>query len=104
MRESGEETQGDDGNDPFLNLVFFKHGKKWVDENGAKCNMGFQNCFAKLPRCIRWVIQPFLSCVVQETTPVSKYPHEVPPFPSASNEIRRFAEQLYCQRSQFSDC
>ena len=27
-------------NDPFLNMGF-KHGKKWVDKNGAKCNMGF---------------------------------------------------------------
>ena len=24
----------------FLNMGF-KHGKKWVDLNGAKCNMGF---------------------------------------------------------------
>ena len=29
-----------DKNDPFLNMGF-KHGKKWVDKNGAKCNMGF---------------------------------------------------------------
>ena len=29
-----------DKNDPFLNMEF-KHGKKWVDKNGAKCNMGF---------------------------------------------------------------
>ena len=29
-----------DKNDPFLNKGF-KHGKKWVDKNGAKCNMGF---------------------------------------------------------------
>ena len=28
-----------DKNDPFLNAGF-KHGKKWVDKNGAKCNMG----------------------------------------------------------------
>ena len=26
-------------NDPFLN-VGFKRGTKWVDKNGAKCNMG----------------------------------------------------------------
>ena len=29
-----------DKNDPFLNMGF-KHGKKWVDKNGAKCNVGF---------------------------------------------------------------
>ena len=29
-----------DKNDPFLNMGF-KHGKKWVDKNGAKCNMRF---------------------------------------------------------------
>ena len=29
-----------DKNDPFLNMGF-KHGEKWVDKNGAKCNMGF---------------------------------------------------------------
>ena len=29
-----------DKNDPFL-YMGFKHGKKWVDKNGAKCNMGF---------------------------------------------------------------
>ena len=29
-----------DKNGPFLKMVF-KHGKKWVDTNGAKCNMGF---------------------------------------------------------------
>ena len=29
-----------DKNDPFLNM-WFKHGKQWVDKNGAKCNMGF---------------------------------------------------------------
>ena len=29
-----------DKNDPFLNMGF-KHGKKWADKNGAKCNMGF---------------------------------------------------------------
>ena len=28
-----------DKNDPFLNMGF-KHGKKWVDKNGAKCNTG----------------------------------------------------------------
>ena len=26
--------------DPFL-IMGFKHGKKWVDKSGAKCNMGF---------------------------------------------------------------
>ena len=34
-----------DKNDPFLN-VGFKHGKKWVDKNGAKCNMEF-GCITK---------------------------------------------------------
>ena len=29
-----------DKNDPFLNMGF-KHWKKWVDKNGAKCDMGF---------------------------------------------------------------
>ena len=29
-----------DKNDPFLNMGF-KHGQKWVDKNGAKCNMEF---------------------------------------------------------------
>ena len=29
-----------DKNDSFLNMGF-KHGKKWVDTNGAKCNVGF---------------------------------------------------------------
>ena len=39
-----------DKNDPFLNMGF-KHGKKWVDKHGAKCNMGF----VKIPcagRCV----------------------------------------------------
>ena len=46
-REEGFETKSvtdtratTDKNDPFLNMGF-KHGKKWVDKNGAKCNMGF---------------------------------------------------------------
>ena len=30
----------EDKNDEFLNMVF-KLGKKWVDKNGAKCNMVF---------------------------------------------------------------
>ena len=27
--------------DPFLNMGF-KPGKKWLDKNGGKCNMGFR--------------------------------------------------------------
>ena len=34
-----------DKNDPFLNMGF-KHGKKWVNKNGAKCNMEF-GCITK---------------------------------------------------------
>ena len=37
--ESESVTDTTDKNDPFLNMGF-KHGKKWVDKNGAKCNMG----------------------------------------------------------------
>ena len=29
-----------DKKDTFLNVVF-KHGQVWVDENGARCNVGF---------------------------------------------------------------
>ena len=38
-----------DKNDPFLNMGF-KHGKKWVDKNGAKCNMGFGRITNNTPR------------------------------------------------------
>ena len=41
-----------DKNDPFLN-VGFKHGKKWVDKNGAKCNMGFGRITKKKPKCTK---------------------------------------------------
>ena len=37
-----------DKNDPFLNTGF-KHGKRWVDKNGAKCNMGFGRTTKKTP-------------------------------------------------------
>ena len=37
-----------DNNDPSLIMVF-KHGKKWVDKNGATCNMGF-GCITKNTR------------------------------------------------------
>ena len=50
--------------------------------------------FPKLHRWIRCLVQPFLSCVVEETKPVTKYPLEVPPFSSVSREIWRFAKQL----------
>ena len=39
-----------DKNDPFLNMGF-KHGKKWVDKNGAKCNMGFGRITQKPIHC-----------------------------------------------------
>ena len=46
-REEGFETKSvtdtratTDKNDPFLNMGL-KHGKQWVEKNGAKCNMGF---------------------------------------------------------------
>ena len=35
-----------DKNDPFLNMGF-KHEKKWVDKNGAKCNIGFGRIIKK---------------------------------------------------------
>ena len=38
-----------DKNDPFLNMGF-KHGKKWVDKNGAKCNMEFGRITKNNPR------------------------------------------------------
>ena len=38
-----------DKNDPFLNMGF-KHGKKWVDKNGAKCNLGFGRTTKNTPR------------------------------------------------------
>ena len=36
----------------FLNMVF-KHGKKWVDKNGAKCNMGFGRITKNTPTADR---------------------------------------------------
>ena len=38
--------------------------------------------FSELHRWIRCLVQPFLSCVVEETKPVTKDPLEVPPFSS----------------------
>ena len=38
-------------NDPFLNMGF-KHWKKWVDKNGAKCNMGFWRITKNTLRCL----------------------------------------------------
>ena len=41
FRESVTDTRATtDKNDPFLKKGF-KHGQKWVDKNGAKCNVGF---------------------------------------------------------------
>ena len=38
--ESKTQMATTDKNDSFL-ILGFKHGKKWVDKNGTKCNMGF---------------------------------------------------------------
>ena len=47
-----------DKNDPFLNMGF-KHGKKWVDKNGAKCNMGFGRITKNTPGVYTSVMADF---------------------------------------------
>ena len=46
----------------FLNMGF-KHGKKWVDKNGAKCNMGFGRITKNTP-CWCLLVPVGVVCVV----------------------------------------
>ena len=48
-----------DKNDPFLNMGF-KHGKKWVDKNGAKCKMGFGRATKNTRGSFRGILVVFL--------------------------------------------
>ena len=66
-------------------LVLAHHGQTHV-QRFVRLS-AIRDRFPKLSRCTCCLDQPFLSCVVKETKPVTKYPQEVPPFPSVSREI-----------------
>ena len=71
-----------DKNDPFLNMRF-KHGKKWVDKNGAKRDMEFGRITKTTP---------FFTLFLSPLTPRLLFPLLPPSLPSSPFLLPELAE------------